>query len=102
VHKKNDMKHEIKKDSYQLLYCLFQASALFETLEDFEDNHLFVKDLKQHTNNYKKKLQISLVKHLDKAYEIDPKEFEVMDKVIAKSVKQFAHKGFKSFFTVID
>ena len=96
------MKVEIKKDSYQLLFCLFQASALFETLEDFEDNHLFVRDLKQHTNNFKKKLKVSLINHLDEAYKIDAKEFETMDLVIQRSVKQFAHKGFKSFFTIKD
>tara|TARA_R110000737_G_C14471397_1_gene466809 strand:+ start:455 stop:745 length:291 start_codon:yes stop_codon:yes gene_type:complete len=96
------MKHTVKKDTYQLLFCLFQASALYETLEDFEDNSLFVKDLKQHTNNYKKKLKTGLIKHLDKAYEIDPKDFETYDRVIQKSVKQFAHKGFKSFFTIED
>ena len=96
------MKTEVNKDSYQLLFCLFQASALYETLEEFEGNHLFVKDLKQHTNNFKRKLNNSLVKHLDSAYSIDPKEFEIYDKVIQKSVKQFAHKGFKSFFTIVD
>jgi hypothetical protein len=96
------MQIEINKDTYQLLFCLFQASALYETLEDFDGNQLFVKDLKQHTNNYKKKLRMSLVNHLDKAYEIDPKDFETYDYVIQKSVKQFAHKGFKSFFKIED
>ena len=96
------MKHKINKDTYQLLFCLFQASALYETLEDFEGNQLFVKDLKQHTNNFKRKLNSSLIKHLDKAYEIDSKDFETYDHVIQKSVKQFAHKGFKSFFTIED
>ena len=91
------MQVEINKDTYQLLFCLFQASALYETLEDFDGNQLFVKDLKQHTNNYKKKLRMSLVK-----YEIDPKDFETYDYVIQKSVKQFAHKGFKSFFKIED
>ena len=94
------MKTPVTKDTYNLLFCLFQASALYETLEEFEGNQLFVRDLKQHTNNYKRKLHNSLVKHLDTAYGIDPKDFETYDTVIQRSVKQFAKKGFKSFFTI--
>ena len=89
-------------DAHRLLFCLFQASALYETLEDLNDNHLNIQDLKQHVNNFKNKLRNSLVRHLDQAYEIDPVDFEMMDNVIQKSVKQFAHKGFKSFFTIKD
>jgi chromosome condensin MukBEF MukE localization factor len=96
------MKTKITKDTHQLLFCLFQASALYETLEDFEENHLFVKDLKQHVNNFKRKLNSSLVRHLDTAHGIDPKDFITYDTVIQKSVKQFSHKAFKSFFIIED
>jgi hypothetical protein len=96
------MKTEINTDSYQLLFCLFQASALFETLEDLDTNSLNIKDLKRHVNMFKNKLNNSLVRHLDTAYGIDPKDFVTYDTVIQKSVKQFAHKGFKSFFTIIE
>jgi N-acyl-D-aspartate/D-glutamate deacylase len=96
------MTKDVKKDSYQLLYCLFQASALYETLEDFEESHLFVRDLKQHTNNFKKKLKVSLINHLDEAYKIDPKDFEMIDKTITRISKEFALKGFSEFFTIID
>lgn len=96
------MKTEVTRAQYNLLFALFQTSALVDTLDDMTNTSLFVRDLKQKTNNYKNFLHKEVLTILDKAYGIDSKEFEVMDRCITENAKQFASKGFETFFTVLD
>ena len=48
------METKISRKHYNVLFALFQTSALVDTLDDVENTSIFVKDLKQKTNNYKK------------------------------------------------
>ena len=96
------MKTEITRKHYNVLFALFQTSALVDTLDDIENTSIFVKELKQKTNNYKNFLHKKVLGYLDKSYGIDSKQFEVMDRCISQNAKQFASKGFDTFFTILD
>ena len=96
------MKTEVTRAQYNLLFALFQTSALVDTLDDVSETSIFVRDLKKRTNNYKNYLQKEVLHFLDKSYNIDSEQFEVMDRCISANAKQFASKGFETFFTVLD
>lgn len=92
----------ITKEHYQLLFSLFQVSALVDTLDDMETSSLFVRDLKQKTNNFKSFLHKTALKELDRSYKIDAEEFEVMDRCITENAKTFGMMSFEDFFKVED
>lgn len=93
---------EITKSHYSLLFALFQAQSLIETLDDMESESLFVKHFKNKTKNYKNFLELKVMRVLDEQYGIDEKQFEIIDKCISENAKEFGLKGFESFFKIVD
>jgi len=93
---------KITKDHYDFLFALFQTQTLIETLDGIEMSSDFVREFKQKTNIYKKFLEKKIMTILDQQYNIDAEHFEVLDKCIAANAKEFAEKGFESFFEIID
>jgi hypothetical protein len=89
------------KDESKLLYALFQASALHDTLDDISVQNLYVREFKRATNKYIKVLKNKTYDLINEAFETDEETFETMDRVVTYYSKEMASKMFEDLFEVV-
>jgi hypothetical protein len=89
------------KDESKLLYALFQASALHDTLDDISVQNLYVREFKRLTNKYIKVLKNKTYRLINEAFETDEETFETMDRVVTYYSKQMASKMFELYLNTV-
>lgn len=82
-------------DSELMLYALFQASALNDTLDDITVSNSFKNEFKRETNRYLSYLKKQIHKQLNDTFKVDAEAFETMDRVISLRSREFAEKTFE-------
>lgn len=83
------------KNPELMLYALFQASALNDTLDDITVNNSFKNEFKRETNRYLGYLQKQVHKQLNETFKVDAEAFETIDRVISLRSREFAIKTFE-------
>ena len=96
------MKTTINKDSYKLLFLLFQASAMLDTLDDMDKSEPLIKNQKKNFTIFKKQLTNGITKHLNKAYDIGEDEFKAMDDSISYHAEIFGKSSILKFLRIKD
>ena len=82
-------------DEEKILFALFQASALNDTLDELTASNMFVREFKREINRTLLFLKKRVHTKLNEVYDVDSESFEGMDRLIDKRSKQFAKMTFE-------
>lgn len=85
----------MSNDHYTMLYAMFQASALNDTLDELEVSNVFIREFKREMTRTKLFLEKKVHKMLNDSFDVDNESFEGMDRLISERSKQFAKMTFE-------
>lgn len=88
------MGNTMTDDNYKMLYAMFQASALNDTLDELEVSNAFIREFKREMKRTQLFLKKRVHKLMNDSFNIDAESFEGMDRLISERSKEFAKMTF--------